>query len=513
MKLRYIFTMLAAALTFLLSGCQQEEHFLDEVQVSQSYIALPVTGGQAEITVNAKDNWEITDIPEWLTVTPAAGVAGETKVSFKADATEATNEAMLVLSCAGVEQHLNVIQMAEKKEISISPIGDVLKAEAGTFRIKGEVYGIYNTTYGNFYMKDETGSILIYGCLDANGAEKNFSSLGIDNGDVIVAEGPLTIYNGTYELVNITVLSIEKSLLKVEGVEYIFTEEVADSTAIQLEGGAAQVILTNKAGGVNVEIADDAKSWLSVSGVDINGSTTTVSFNAAANNLGDRTTTVTFTAEADGKTYTAVADIAQKGSILEVTAAEINAAADGDTIYRLTGYISGDKGSEYGNIWVRDYTDEVYVYGVLDAEGASKQWFNMGINAGDIVTVEGVKTSYKDSPQMKNVQVTNHIPVTAISVADFLTKEDSKDVYYSLTGTVANIKMSGDTPNAYGNFDIVDETGSVYVYGLLQGWGGPQKMFNEMNIKEGDTITIIGVHASYKGSPQVGSAFLANPRE
>ena len=75
MKLRHIFTALAAAaLAFV--GCQQEEKFLEEVQVSKSLIALPIEGGSDEITVTAADKWEITGIPEWLTVTPVSGEAG-----------------------------------------------------------------------------------------------------------------------------------------------------------------------------------------------------------------------------------------------------------------------------------------------------------------------------------------------------------------------------------------------------------------------------------------------------
>ena len=58
MKLRHIFTTLAAA-ALALVGCQQEERFLEEVQVSQSLIALPIEGGSAEITVTAADKWEI----------------------------------------------------------------------------------------------------------------------------------------------------------------------------------------------------------------------------------------------------------------------------------------------------------------------------------------------------------------------------------------------------------------------------------------------------------------------
>ncbi len=501
MKLRNIFTLLAAVLTFSLVGCQEEERFLDEVKVSSSYVTIPVAGGQTEITVTAADAWEITGVPEWLTVTPVSGNAGETKVTFKAGETASNNEVLLSLNCAGATQYITVHQVLKVEKVS--PISEVLAAQAGSFRIRGEVYGIYNTQYGNFYMKDETGSILIYGCLDAKGAEKNFSSLGIDNGDVITCEGPLTIYNGTYELVNVTVLNIEKSLLKLEEVVYGEVAEGEEAPAeIALEGGSAQVILTTKTFGVNVEIADDAKSWLSVGGVSIDGTTATVTLNAAASKLGDRKTTVTFTTEEGGKTYTAVADIAQKGAILEKTAAEINAAADGETIYRLTGYISEDTGSEYGNIYITDHSGTVYVYGVLNEAGESKKWLEMGIKAGDIVTVEGVKTSYKESPQMKNVTVTKHIAVTPVTVAEFLATPESKEVYYQLSGTVKSIAKAD-----YGNLTIEDETGEVYVYGVLKGWGGPSKQFESLGVKEGDKLTIVGYRASYNGSVQVGGGF------
>ena len=89
MKLRNIFAALAVAV-LAFAGCQEKERFLEEVKVSQSYVAIPAEGGQVEITVNAVDSWEFTAVPEWVTVTPATGAAGETKVTFKAEAAEAT---------------------------------------------------------------------------------------------------------------------------------------------------------------------------------------------------------------------------------------------------------------------------------------------------------------------------------------------------------------------------------------------------------------------------------------
>ena len=57
------------------------------------------------------------------------------------------------------------------------------------------------------------------------------------------------------------------------------------------------------------------------------------------------------------------------------------------------------------------------------------------------------------------------------------------------------------------HFDITDESGKVYVYGLLTGWNGASKQFESLGIVEGDKITICGVRASYRDSDQVGSGF------
>lgn len=198
-----------------------------------------------------------------------------------------------------------------------------------------------------------------------------------------------------------------------------------------------------------------------------------------------------------------VAGAVDPAAPVKATVAELLAAEDGSTKYELTGYISKDTNSEYGNIYIKDATGEIYVYGVLTDNGDSKQWLNMGVNEGDIVTVVGPKTIYKETPQLKNVKITKHMPVAAKTVQEFLDAEESKEVYYRLTGTVKNL-ADGDS---YGNFDIEDATGSVYVYGLLAGWGGPKKEFQNLGIKNGDMITIVGVRTSFNGNAQVGNAF------
>lgn len=503
MKLKYIFAALTAALT-LAVGCQESiEPHLDEVKVSSSYVAIPACGGSDTITVNAAFDWTLSDIPEWLTVTPASGVAGEIEVVFSAEATTSTNTALLYLNCNGAEQLINVIQMTEKVELPITPCGDVNnKGEDGvTYRVKGTVTSIVSDYYGNMYVTDETGSAYIYGTLDANGGEKNFSSLGIEVGDIVTVEGPRKTYNGTIELVNVTVINIEKSLIKVDSLSV--------KEALPLEGGVIMAYLTCNGEAVSVSVPEDAKSWLTLSSIAVEGNKATVSFVASRNDLGDRKTTLVFNTSKEGKEYSAQVDIEQKGAIIDATVATLLAAEDGLTQYRTTGYISKDKGSEYGNIYIKDATGEIYVFGVLDDKGQTKQWLNMGIKEGDIVTVVGPKTSYNGEAQLKNVTIEKHIAVSDIAIADFRALEDNKEAYYRLTGKVAksteeNTKFDLTT---YGNFALTDGTAEIYVYGVVSGWGGEKAKFAELGINEGDELTIVCYKSSYNGLNQAGGAF------
>ena len=87
-----------------------------------------------------------------------------------------------------------------------------------------------------------------------------------------------------------------------------------------------------------------------------------------------------------------------------------------------------------------------------------------------------------------------------LTVAEFLAKEVNSAVWYQLTGTVKNIVNT-----QYGNFDLVDETGSVYVYGLTQGkQASNNQSFSKLGLKEGDVLTLMGTRAVYNSTAQVG---------
>ena len=497
MKLRNIFTILAAALSFAFVGCQVEERFLDEVKVSQSFVAIPVEGGSVDVTVNAEGDWAIAGVPEWLTVSPASGSAGETVVTFSAAATSSTNEAILELVCEGATQMLTVFQMAEKVEVPLSTCKEVINGVDGVvYRVKGTVTSIANTTYGNWYLQDETGTVYVYGTL-YEGAEKQFDKIGIEVGDIVTVEGPRKDYSGTIELVNVTVIAIEKSLIKVDEVS-------PEDATLPVEGGDFTVTLTAKGEGVTVEVPAAAQSWLSVTGVSYAGTTATVTFTAAANNGGDRQADLTFVTTSKGTDYTAVTTLKQKGSIIECSIADFLAQPDGTALYRLSGKVGKIANTTYGNFDLIDATGTVYVYGLTNngAIGSNDKTFaSLGIKEGDKITIIGTRASYNGTAQVGGTAyLVSHETYTEVTNAEFLAKETG-DAWYKLTGKVTNLQ-TGD----YGNFDLVDAAGtSVYVYGLtVAPVAKNDKSFPKLGVKEGDTVTLIGKRAAYNGNPQVG---------
>jgi RPA family protein len=504
MKARYFMAAIGAALSmgFAFTACdvdQDPDTFLSNLTVTQSYISLNPDGGSAEFTVNAKSNWYFAEVPAWLTIDPKEGEAGQHTVKFSAEKTVdgRSAEVLLYLGDSVTCQRINVIQ-------GLSTISSVTCAEvlAGpdskTYQVTGTVTSIANTKYGNWYLNDGTGEVYVYGTLyDGKTQNDPIVNNKIEVGDEVTIQGPKTTYNGTVELVDVTVVKVNKSLLKcdstlVDGVK---------SAELPVDGGILTAYLTNKCNGFNIAIPEDAQDWLTIASISGN----TVSFKAAANEGGDRTTTLVFTANDGKKDYTAKVDIAQKGAVVEVSCAEFNALEDGVAQYKVRGIITSIASTKYGNVYINDGTGEVYVYGITD-------WAASGLKVGDEVVLQSVKTSYKDAPQMKNAVVLESVAHDTKTVADFLATEESKTVYYILRGAVT--EAEGKTIEPYGNFNLVDATGSVYVYGVLNNMKDKaSKQFATLNVAVGDTITILGYHTSYSGAPQVGGAiFIKNEK-
>ena len=333
---------------------------------------------------------------------------------------------------------------------------------------------------------------------DKNGklANNPVASWGLEIGDVITVEGPKSVYNGITELVDVKVVKIVKSLLKIEGYD-------PEDATIPQEGGDVTVNLNCKGNGLSVEIPESAKNWLAISEITA-GSNPTVTFHANANAGGDRSAVVTFKTSNGSQESAVTATINQKGSIVACTVAEFLAAAEDATQYRLTGVIQKVTKASSGDFVLRDWSGEVAIYHM----GAQGEFESLGLKEGDIITVVGKRGSYNGTPQMsKGGQYETHIPVTDISIEDFFEMPDDKNVYYRITGEVSSLLDKNGKPNEWGNMYITDGGQELYVYGLYPGYGATDDnrkgWVAKAGIEVGDVLTTIGYKDTFNGLVEI----------
>ncbi len=160
-------------------------------------------------------------------------------------------------------------------------------------------------------------------------------------------------------------------------------------------------------------------------------------------------------------------------------------------VYRAY-YLNGDKFTSSDQIKVGD---EVVVKGKLINYKGNTPELNQG---GQIVSINGSSSSDGGDEDEKVEEPTSAVKV---SIKEFLAKQVNTTDWYELSG-----KITGIAKAEYGNITIEDETGSVYVYGVVKAWadGKNDKSFESIGLKETDVVTIWTLRSEYNGTPQAG---------
>lgn len=329
MKLKNIY-LLFIAMFVLMTSCENESQItlLDEIQVSSSYVAIPEAGGSVSITVIAKESWTVENSENWLSISATNGNVGETKLTFSADLYEFGRSTEVLIKSAGKTQRINVIQGLVIP--SDATCADVIAGPDGkSFRVTGICTSIDESAngqlYGNWYLTDETGTVYIYGTLSKAGKTKDnpFKSWELEVGDEVTVEGPKLTYGTTIELVDVTIVKINKWAIKVDSIS---------NDLIPAEGGIFEAFLTHKGQGVSVDIPEDAKSWLSISSIQSAGTNAVVKFQATANTGEGRSTTITFRTTDGKKEYSEEVTLTQIGAVFEISMKDLIAIGAGGDI-------------------------------------------------------------------------------------------------------------------------------------------------------------------------------------
>ena len=359
------------------------------------------------------------------------------------------------------------------KTVSVS---DFLAAKVNTpdwYQLTGTIKNLKDgDKYGNFDIEDATGSVYVYGLLAEKGGEKGkFQDLvaakGIANGKKITIIGNRGEYNSSAQVANAYFVKIEDG----EGGGGGDTPSGdGDGTEAKPYGVAAAIAAGS---GSNVFVKAYIVGWIEgqtlSSGAHFDANATVASNILIADSPDETNVDKCMPVQLpSGDVRTAVNLQNNAGNYKK----EIILVGNIEKYFGAPGI----KGTSYAKIG--------------DKEAGTKPSGGEGEGGGGGDTPSG------------DAQV--------VTIAQFNAAAVSNDVWYQLTGTIKNLK-DGDK---YGNFDIEDATGSVYVYGLLSEKGGAKQKFQDLvtakGIANGKKITIIGNRGEYQGKIEVMNAYFVS---
>lgn len=363
------------------------------IEVSTDVVSVPNDGSPVVISLTATEDWTV-EYPSWLEVSPSSGETGtyEVSVSMASDyETYDFNNNYIHLRSYDYNYAVAVV-----KDRPLSTTKEVIEngVDGEEYRISGYVSKINNTTYGNWYIEDETGELYIYGTTRYGGYYCPYAV-----GDYVTLQGPRATYNNTtIEFVNATIIGYEHTLVRFVRM---------DEQPIPGEGGEFKIRIECPQDDVDIAIPEDAQSWLSASSVErVNDYLIDITFTASENTSIFRSAEVKFEIFKDGRRHFTKANVQQNALdvIKKVTIAEFLAApVDANQKYELTGVIENIANTTYGNFDLRDETGTVYVYG-LTKKGEigpnDKSFSSIGLKVGDTVTLVGVRNEYRGTPQV-----------------------------------------------------------------------------------------------------------------
>ena len=144
----------------------------------------------------------------------------------------------------------------------------------------------------------------------------------------------------------------------------------------------------------------------------------------------------------------------------------------------ISGVVTSITNTSYGNLYLADEKDTVYIYGVLTAEGVSKQFESLNVKVNDTLTVKAVYGEYNNAPQVKDavfVEV-KKAPAQDINVnmsdgliySDYVAAEGWWQIYGS--NEKFDVSISNDsTGQAEGTYTISDLDADYTYVGVING--------------------------------------------
>ena len=151
----------AGGLTQTIKVTQEAAKKVVSLAVSTSSLSIPGQGGTSSFTVTCNDNWTITDIPDWLTLSQTSGTESTSAVTVNVTAKQNlfynSNSKSITIRSNSDNTIVKYISISQKGVASFT-IGEAV-GKAGDMQ-DGQVYIIRNNSNQNYYWRALSGNLV-----------------------------------------------------------------------------------------------------------------------------------------------------------------------------------------------------------------------------------------------------------------------------------------------------------------------------------------------------------------
>lgn len=380
-----------------------------------------------------------------------------------------TREGYVSITCNGYEYPLYLYQPG----VSYSSVADVINGQDGVeFTVKGTINSILNIDFGNFYIKDASGDLLyIYGALTEDGKKPKevtggwySKEFGYAIDDEVIVKGVKKTYDGTVELVNVTITPV--NLAPVGLI----------NNYLSADGRASEVSLTVRSSGSVIIRAQGGESWIhtgSVTGIDGADGwyTATISLDANPDTENGRSAELIIMSR-EGNT----------------TMAHIVQGAGVKTMDSLQPIVEGKNGDSFefsaivhaltkAGFIVYDGETAVFVYTTTSAAPKCV--------VGDEVKVSGVKATYQGLSQISNNNLKYEVVSSGNQLFDLPYTEVTSDMMSAQFATAHIPIQATGTLVKNGNYYNVKLNGAEIPFSFYQPVIAPDDLLDQNVVVKG----------------------------
>lgn len=384
----------------------------DEILTVAEAVTAAFDATSISISVTSNKTWKVRNHDEWIKTFTKSGTGnGKIEVTFDAN-TSTTEQKVATFTVIGETTNVKVV-LTQKvhKDIVVATVEQFLDAaeDDTPYQLTGKVVGLQTGDYGNFNLKDETGSVYVYGltATKQTSNDKSFPTLGITEGDIVTLVGIRSSKNGTPR-VDGPAYYISHEEGEPEGptdatvAQFIAAEK--DSGPYRVTGYISYISVSEQHGNASITIVDGIGNKMDMyRAVDADKGVEKLK----SLKVGDMVVAVGSRDEYNGKIQMPQGCYVESSqSYTEISIADFLAADDiKTTYYRVTGTLKaiadGDISASFNNanLTITDGTNDLYLFRL--APGISgKKIDELGLAEGVKIVVVGQRDVYNDAVQM-----------------------------------------------------------------------------------------------------------------